>query len=218
MMYRRRHRFRQLRQRFKHRLIDGVRALAASEDQQRRRRVLRSRRDAEELAPHRNTGDLAVAEVAGMFSRTAPPRLSPSARPGDWQSRERRSAQRQSSERASCRPSASPDLKHSRRHRSSRRDETRESACAEAIMARGRSSMVFSRVARSTRFSAPTSIRCSSKPAAGTSRFSMPRGVPTNMTSAPITRAQFLRDGERGNHVAARASSCNDHAHAYSVC
>ena len=51
-------------------------------------------------------------------------------------------------------------------------------------MALGSAVKVRSRVARLTRFSAPTSISRSSNPAAGTRRFSNPRAVPTNNTWA----------------------------------
>src|SRR6266851_1607063 len=51
--------------------------------------------------------------------------------------------------------------------------------------ARGKSHAVRARVIRLTFFSAPTRTSCSGYPAAGTSRFSMPRAVPINHTSAP---------------------------------
>src|SRR5215470_7918794 len=54
----------------------------------------------------------------------------------------------------------------------------------EFQMARGRSREVFRRVARLTFLSAPTCTRRSSNPAAGTRRFSMPRGVPMKSNSA----------------------------------
>ncbi len=60
--------FCQSRQRFEDGGVDGVRALAASEDQQRWLRVVRPRRDVEEFATNGNAGDLAVAEVgAGLL-------------------------------------------------------------------------------------------------------------------------------------------------------
>ena len=71
----------------------------------------------------------------------------------------------------------------------------------------------LSRVARSTRFSAPTWMRCSSKPAAGTSRVSMPRWRADEQNFRVVARAQLLRDGQRRDDMAAGAASCHDHAH-----
>ena len=48
----------------------------------------------------------------------------------------------------------------------------------------GRSKIVFTRFVRLTFFRAPTSISRSGNPAAGTRRFSIPRDVPMNRTSA----------------------------------
>jgi hypothetical protein len=60
-----------------------------------------------------------------------------------------------------------------------------ESASGRADqIARGKSTAVLRRVARLTFLSAPTCTSRNSKPAAGTSRFSIPRAVPMKSSSA----------------------------------
>ena len=66
------HGFQQLWQGFQHRLVDGMRALAAAEDQKRRTSILRPRRYMEEFLPHRNPGHMAIAEVMAGRLRNAP--------------------------------------------------------------------------------------------------------------------------------------------------
>ena len=163
--------------------------------------------------PHRHAGHMAVAEVAAGRLEVHRRRTHHGRQHaiGEAGNHVRLEGDRGHAHHAP--PPASPGPRHSRRRRSSRRDETRGSASPTAITARGRSSTVLSRVARSTRFSAPTWISRSSNPAAGTSRVSMPRCVPTNSTSASIARTQLLRDGQRRNDVAAGAASRHDHAH-----
>ncbi len=65
---------------------------------------------------------------------------------------------------------------------------------------------LISRVAMPRFLIPPTRIFSSRNPAAGTSRFSTPRSVPTNTTSMPHA-ADFPRHRDRRNHMAARAAS-----------
>ena len=58
-------------------------------------------------------------------------------------------------------------------------------AKAELVVATSQSNAVFARVIRLTFFRAPTRTSLSGYPAAGTRRFSIPRAVPMNSTSAP---------------------------------
>ncbi len=92
-----------------------------------------------------------------------------------------------------------------------------ESICRAAQTARGNPSKVFSRVARLTRFSAPTSISRSSKPVRGNQAVLNAPRRPDKQDFRAIGFLQFMGDGERGNNVSAGPAPRQNGSHALTI-